>query len=549
MSLVGVVWRSGLTVIVLGVLAAPAIAETAELSSATELRQALTEQLAAPTAVPPLLYRERVQRFYALREQRPAWSDQTGMSADAAKLLGVLREAEREGLQPERYHLDAIAPLLESPRAEAQSQARLELLLTDAFIAYSLDVRRGRLDPRSVDRSWHIPRSDYEVERMLLYALESNTVLATLNSMPPYQQGYRRLRSALASYRAVAAEGGWPLLPAGAVLKRGMKGERVAQLRRRLSMSGDLPANSAGEGFDALLEVAVRRFQARHGIREDGIVGEEMRQTLNVPVETRITQLVASMERWRWMPRHLASRYLLVNMTGFRLDVIEEDLSVLQMRVIIGSDYRQTPAFGSQVTAMTFNPSWYVPNSVFRKDMLPRLKHDSSYLAERNIAILDDLANGGRAIDPASLDWSLYDEQPFPYALHQPPGARNPLGRVKFVIPNNYRIYLHDTPQRNLFARRERTFSSGCIRLEKPLELAGYLLAQEPEATPGQIDRYLANARTRTVALQQPLPIYLVYWTAWADEDGFVQFRDDMYNRDTRLVAALFPEQNRSARL
>ncbi|HEY0721586.1 MAG TPA: L,D-transpeptidase family protein, partial [Gammaproteobacteria bacterium] len=148
-----------------------------------------------------------------------------------------------------------------------------------------------------------------------------------------------------------------------------------------------------------------------------------------------------------------------------------------------------------------------------------------------------------------TIDWSLYDEQSFPYALHQPPGTRNPLGRVKFVIPNNYRIYLHDTPQRNLFTRRERTFSSGCIRLEKPLDLATYLLAQEPEAKDAQVERYLANATTRTVALKQPLPIYLVYWTAWADEDGVVQFRDDIYSRDVRLVAALLPEQSRSARV
>ncbi|HEY0720119.1 MAG TPA: L,D-transpeptidase family protein [Gammaproteobacteria bacterium] len=527
-------------------VAAPVLAEGDEAESG-DLHQALVGQLAEQPADEILLHRERVRRFYALHDNLPAWS---GRAADVAALLEVLREAHREGLQPERYHLDAITALLESLPSDAPTEARLDQLLTDAFIAYSLDVRRGRLDPRAVDRSWHIPPSDYEVERMLLYALESNTVQATLNSMPPYQRGYRRLRSALASYRVVAADGGWPTLAAGPVLKPGMTGKRVALLRQRLLLSGDLPASAgAGELFDPLLEVAVRRFQARHGLREDGAVGEEMRQALNVPVEQRIAQLVASMERWRWMPRHLESRYLLVNMTGYRLDVLEEDLSVLQMRVIIGSDYRQTPAFGSRVTAMTFNPSWYVPNSVFRKDMLPRLKQDSGYLAERNIAVLDDLAGGGRVIDPSTIDWSLYDEQSFPYALHQPPGARNPLGRVKFVIPNSYRIYLHDTPQRNLFARRERTFSSGCIRLEKPLDLAAYLLAQEPEAKEAQVERYLANATTRTVALKQPLPIYLVYWTAWADEDGVVQFRDDIYSRDVRLVAALLPEQTRSARV
>ncbi len=538
-------WLRGALWLSAWLFATPLFAQNLPAANEVALRQALVEQLAVQSD--ELLQRERVRRFYELHDHLPAWR---GRADEVAELLGVLSDAQREGLQPERYHLATLTPLLESTLPDAPTMVRLDLLLTDAFISYSLDVRRGRLDPRSVDRSWHIPRPDYEVERLLLYALQSNTVLATLNSMPPYQRGYRRLRSALASYQAVATEGGWPSLSSGKALKRGMAGPRVAELRQRLMMSGDLPERASGGGaFDGLLEVAVRRFQSRHGIREDGFVGEEMRQVLNVPVEQRIAQLVASMERWRWMPRHLETRYLLVNMTGFRLDVIEDDLSALQMRVIIGSDYRQTPAFGSRVTAMTFNPSWYVPNSVFRKDMLPRLKQDSSYLARRNIAILDDLPGGGRAVDPAEIDWSVYDEQPFPYALHQPPGAGNPLGRVKFTIPNNYRIYLHDTPQRNLFSRRERTFSSGCIRLEKPLDLARYLLAHEPEVKQGQMERYLTNARTATISLQQPLPIYLVYWTAWADEEGVVQFRDDMYNRDIRLVAALLPEHNRSASL
>ena len=492
-----------------------------------------------------LLQRQRVQRFYALRNHSPAWSDNKGITPGAQELLSVLTEADKEGLQPGRYHLESITALMAAPLADVATLARLDILLSDAFLAYSFDARRGRFDPRNVDDSWHIVPSEYDFERALQYALESNSILASLHSMPPYQRGYRRLRNALALYRDIVVQGGWPQLVQGGSLKLGMHDTRVAVLRRRLGMSGDLPANAGGDAqdFDSLMELAVHRFQSSHGIPEDGVVGEQTRLALNVPVEQRIGQLLASMERWRWMPRHLEQRYVLVNMTGFRLDVIDEDLSIMHMRVIIGKDYRQTPAFGSRLTAMTFNPSWYVPRSIFHNDMLPELKRDGSYLAKRNISVLDAPAEGRREIDPETIDWSSYDEKQFPYVLRQPPGSENPLGKVKFVIPNNYRIYLHDTPHRSLFSRQERTFSSGCIRLEKPIELAGYLLEQEPDAMPGQLEKYLSDTRTTSLKLKQSWPIYLVYWTAWADEDGLVQFRDDVYNRDTLLIAGLIPQQ------
>ena len=510
-----------------------------------ELQQALTRQLGqAPSDDEKLLQHERVQHFYALRNYAPAWSGRTGMVTGASELLSVLREADKEGLQPDRYHLDALAASLGATPADMAALARLDILLTDAFIAYSLDVRCGRFDPRKVDGSWHIYPGEYDVEHALQYALESHSVLAMLHAMPPFQQGYRRLRSALERYRTVAAHGGWPHIAPGSRLMRGVQGPQVAVLRQRLTMSGDLPAKAGGDAqtFDSMVELAVRRFQSRHGIPEEGVVGEETRLELNVPVEQRIGQILASMERWRWMPRDLEQHYLLVNMTGFRLDLIEEDDSVLHMRVIIGSDYRQTPAFGSRVTAMIFNPSWYVPKSIFNKEMLPALRRDKTYLARKNIEILDE-AESGTGLDPQHIDWAAYDEQKFPYTVRQPPGSRNPLGRVKFVIPNNYRIYLHDTPERFLFSRRERSFSHGCIRLEHPLELAEYLLSQEPGEKAGEIPHYLSNTRTATLSLKGRWPIYLVYWTAWADEDGVIQFRDDFYNRDTKLIAGLMPEK------
>jgi len=532
-------YRAGLLVILLlGALCAQAAGNwPLSPQSSDQLRDALQARLEGGVlAGETLLQRERVISFYQQRDNRPAWFDSNGIVAGAGELLSVLDEAQSEGLMV-GYHRAALQQLMAQPAVSDEVVAPLDILLTDAFIAYSLDVRRGRFTPSQVDSSWHIAPSDSNVGRMLRYALESHSVLAALHSMPPYERGYRRLRRALRDYLAVAAQGGWPQLPSGEKLQLGSVGARVVLLRQRLRSSGDLPQAMTGheQRFDSLLQLAVRRFQARHGLLADGVVGEATRTELNVPVEQRIAQLEVNMERWRWLPRHLENRYLLVNMTGFRLDVMEDDLSVMHMRVIIGKEYRQTPVFDSDITQVIFNPSWYVPTSIFHKELLPHLLSDSSYLARHDMSIQD----GGDVLDPQKIDWTQYESARFPYTVRQEPGAGNPLGKVKFVLPNHYRVYLHDTSQPHLFAQRDRTFSHGCIRLEKPLALARYLLERESQQKVGEVDRYLAKPRTVVVKLSKPLPIYLVYWTAWVDEDGQVQFRDDIYSRDSKMLALL----------
>lgn len=280
----------------------------------------------------------------------------------------------------------------------------------------------------------------------------------------------------------------------------------------------------------------MRRFQQRHGLQADGSVGEATLAALNVPVEERIRQIEANMERWRWLPRQLEPRYILVNMAGYELQVIEAEQTVLNMRVIVGRDYRQTPVFTSAMTSLVLNPHWYVPRSIFRDDILPRLRRDPEYLERLGMRLFSSLNGNGSEVDAAGVDWAAVDGNSFPYILRQGPGPHNALGRVKFLLPNRYGIFLHDTPDRALFSQPARAFSSGCIRLEDPIELARYVLADEERWSRAGLEAAVAQGRPLGLTLPEPIPVYLVYWTAWVDEAGVLQLRDDIYGRDRRLL-------------
>jgi len=486
----------------------------------------------------PLAVPEQVSRYYWQREFRPAWFGRDGIHIEAGELLHVLRRAESEGLPLHDYALAAIEQHLFGVMDDPQQLAQLDLLLTDAFIHYSRNVHSGRLDPRRAGGDWFIPYTTVDAAALLSPALEQHNLLTLLTDLPPAHAGYRRLRAALQRYRAIAAEGGWPEVAQGAILRGGVRDPRVAQLRRRLWLSGDLATAAAAEPelFDAALRRAVRRFQVRHGLHDDGSVGEATLAALNVPVEQRIRQIEANMERWRWLPRQLEPRHILVNMAGYELQVMEDEKTVLHMRVIVGRDYRQTPVFASSMTALVLNPHWYVPHRVFRDDILPRLQRDPEHLARLGMRLFSSLRGNGSEVDAAAIDWSAVDGDTFPYTLRQGPGPHNALGRIKFLLPNRYGIFLHDTPERALFSQPARAFSSGCIRLEEPVELARYALADAARWNRAALEAAIAQGKPLTLDLPEPLPVYLLYWTAWVDAAGTLHLRDDIYGRDQRLL-------------
>ncbi|MGW8369195.1 MAG: L,D-transpeptidase family protein [Gammaproteobacteria bacterium] len=355
----------------------------------------------------------------------------------------------------------------------------------------------------------------------------------------PNQPDYYLLVDRLATLRQIRDRGGWPGVDEGPALRFGDSDPRVAQIAARLSISGDLEPGFAGDEFDEMLETAVERFQSRHGLTVDGVVGRASVAALNVPVQDRINQIIVNLERWRWLPESLGERYIIVNIAGFRLDVFENGHSIMDMRVVVGRPYRRTPVFSETIRYLELNPSWEVPMRIATQDKLPLIKADPSYITSQGFRLLRGWGADEQTIDPFSIDWSTVTARNFDYRLRQTPGPMNALGQVKFMFPNKFSVYLHDTPSRELFGEDVRAFSSGCIRLSQPIDLAELLLADDPSWSRAAIDRALADGRERNVTLPRPMPVHLLYWTVWVDQDGVLQFRDDIYGRDPAVLREL----------
>lgn len=321
----------------------------------------------------------------------------------------------------------------------------------------------------------------------------------------------------------------------GESLRRGDTDARVYEIRQRLTAEGFAIANAGRMFFDADLEDAVRNFQTRYGLLRDGIVGRRTLSAMNLPAAARIDQIRVNLERLRWVTQSWEERFVAVNIAGYRVYYIEGGAVHWSARAVVGRPYRQTPVFRSELTHIVLNPDWTVPPTILRNDVLPAIRKDPGYLDAQRMDVLD---HGGARIDPATIDWSLYPAQRFPFYIRQRPGAINALGRIKFVFPNDHLVFLHDTPAKNLFEASARVFSSGCIRVERPLELA-VLLLRSPQWDAQRIDAEISRGDTRNLVLDTPVPIVVLYLTAIApDGDEFSLF-DDVYQRDAALLAAL----------
>lgn len=508
---------------------------TVDSASSAALRAALDRPDGLRVEGQPL-DNQALRRFYRPRGYAPAWGADAGGGERASLLLRVLAEAETHGLDPGDYHLDAIRARRTGSGGE--NALERELLLTDAYLRYATQVSTGRVHPERVEPDWGIPPPSFDAVGALARALsEPQAFAAELASLPPPGDGYMRLVEALGRYRAIAAGTRWPVLPSGSLLKPGNSDVRLPALRVRLAAEGDLADLASGVDYDDTLEQAVRRFQARHGLAVDGIVGPATLRALNVPVSERIRQIRLNLERWRWLPRDLGRRYIAVNAADAILEVVEDGQTVLASRVVVGDLRHPTPVVRSRLDAVIFNPPWNVPSSIAAKEILPRLRRDPHYLADNDIVILEQ-----RETDPFGLtmDWSGVPSNPFPFRLQQQPGPQNSLGRIKFDTPNRFDVYLHDTPVRSLFARPLRTSSHGCVRVERARELAAYVLAgQAPSGGASMIDEAIVAGGTQRVPVARPLPVYFFYWTAFVEAGRVVHFREDVYGRDRRLATAL----------
>jgi len=482
------------------------------------------------------------KQFYGTRDGAMAWIDDRKPRPQMDELVGALQRADREGLDPTLYN----AATLASRRQEAgrgfltmrgfdeSEAAGLDVWLSYLYLQYASDLTNGLSNLSHADPEWKIEGKKADVVALLQQSLEGNRIGASLAELVPSHRQYTALRDALQAYRRIAEQGGWPQLPASLKLKPGQQAGAVPLLARRLAITGDFTGTlAAGDvTYGPELHEAVRRFQRRHGLADDGVVAPATVAQMNVPVERRIEQITLNLERWRWLPRDLGERYVLVNIPEYRLEVWDHGAVPVTMRVVVGKKDTPTPIFNDDMTFLVFAPYWNVPPDIATKETIPSAMKDPAFLQRTNMEVLD---RSGNVVDPASIDPS----RPRDYRFRQRPGGGNSLGYVKFMFPNQFNVYLHDTPADSLFARAARSFSHGCVRVEQPEALASYVLGDQPDWTPERIQEAMHAGQEKAVKLKSPLPVYLGYWTARVSADGILQFRDDLYGIDARQTAML----------
>lgn len=510
----------------------------------------------------PLYHPDTVAKIYHRTGYKLLWLKNYELAESGKLLMQHLQETSADQRLDYQYHLTYMQHRLYNLPSLPRDATALDILLTDAFVSYADDVFSEKLfvDNNPPLRNGLRPvayspdgfeAQEFQVDHNnIVNLLEDNAspwkLTQVLNNMSPEHDEYLRLRQALVFYQQLSQNMEWRPLTKGPRLKQGQRHPQVVQLRTLLSLYGDYPVPKDSlidwfdrkpeppedpQLFDADLAASLAHFQQRHGSKATGTLDKATRKHLNVNPSFRVKQIALNMKRWRQLPRNLGERYIWVNLMDYHLQLINDDDVELEMKVIVGKTYRQTPPLQEAMNTLVLNPVWNVPRKITLYDILPKARKDPNYLIERKIHVLESWANPVR-IPIEEIDWANATPRNFPYRLQQEAGDMNALGNVKFVLPNDKSIYLHDTSQPELFDRHKRALSSGCIRLEKPMALARALLKNKRGWNEERIEAELAQGETRYVKLPQTVPTYLTYWTSWVDDKGILQFRDDIYKRD-----------------
>lgn len=467
-----------------------------------------------------------VTSFYEDRAFEPAWTTQKNIEA----AFRIIESVYEDGLSPEDFQLSQLRAL----QAAGQTHI-LDVALTENIAWIGHILRNGKLDREDYANARPVRGPAQDFDFTLSMSMAIGNIERLIDDQRPKLDYYTKLRALLGTYRAIAMNGGWPTVPPGKTLRKGDTANRVMALRKRLSANGHLLGSAQPSSvFDDAVETAVKQFQSQHGIAPDGAVGPATLAALNVPAERRIDQIRVNMERARWMGRMPKERSVIVNIAGYYAAVIEGKNVLWSTRVIVGREYTSTPVFVDEMETIEFNPTWTVPRSITRKSLAPKIIANPGYLAQQDYYLAK--ANGSE-IDPATVDFASLSPTNFPYWIVQRPGQKNALGQVKFLFPNAYSVYMHDTPNRTLFDRTGRTFSHGCVRTENPLDLAAVLLKAQGWDAARIADVVASGKRTR-VALETKIPVAILYWTV--DLAGNqIQFFEDIYDRDDALLKAL----------
>ena len=510
------------------------------LAIATELEALMNPDVTAIHGA-RIALQDQVQEFYTRRGFRAAWSN----ASNAEQLRRALAESDADGLNPADYHLPVLEELstqVTQASATPVLRAQYDVLLTEALLRLAYHLSFGKVDPETFDAQWNYVRTlaSTDVAEEVEQALAAEDIYRRVEALKPTHTLYVELKQELAQYRA-AAEKDWPTIAPGGSLKPGVSDARVPALRARLIASGDMDAAAASDSldYDATLENAVRNFQQRMGLESDGVAGPGTIAELSVPIADRIRQLRVNLDRGRVLLQDLPDEFVVVNIAGFTVYFVRGQQIVWHSRVQVGKPYRRTPIFRSEINYLVFNPTWTVPPGIILNDILPAAKRDPASITRKGLKVLDAQ---GRELTPESIDWSRFNSGHIPYTLRQDPGPSNALGRVKLMFPNPYLVYLHDTPSQALFERAARTFSSGCVRVERALELAELVLEDPDRWNKDAIAGVLAHGQPQNVTLKRKIPVLLTYWTSWVDPQGRMNFRRDIYGQDAKWAQALDQE-------
>jgi L,D-transpeptidase YcbB len=471
--------------------------------------------------------------FYSATEYELAWRDGTNVIA----LITALTDAYTEGLNPQDYHFNLLQSYFRNAKMTEIDSVEFDVLLTDAFLTYSSHILSGKSDPELLyPNKWSVERRRLNLPQVLQNALSDKNIATTLDGLKPQYVGYGQLKEQLKHFRNIQACG-WPTIPEGPPLICGDSSERILLVRERLISTGHLHVHAMNGGvvYDSVLEIAVKKFQEEHGLATDGVIGMRTLRSLNVPVDSYIDKLKINLERFRWLPWELGEKYVYVNIPDFRLQVRLGDSIVMSMKAIMGRSERSTPVFSSHIRCLILNPTWTVPPTILKEDVLPAVKKNSHYLKKNNLRLFN---KHGEEVDPAELPWSTYTHRNFPYQIRQDPGIYNSLGLIKFQFQNQYQVFLHDTNARYLFSQTNRALSSGCIRIEHPFVLATWLLS-ETKWTQEKLNKEVSSGKTRTIIFSEQIPIHILYFTAFVEHDDILNFREDIYDLDKAVLLSL----------
>lgn len=532
---------AGLTSAAAGAEPAPFAERTISAAIEGQLEQGAIAFDGAP------LDRDSLLAVYQQRDFAPLWVARAEFDARYDDVIDLFEAAEAEGLWANDYYLVELAGM--SAPTTLGDYVLLDMALSAAAMRYGSDIHRGRLTPRSLSRDFDYDRTDMDLAAVALAAASAPDTSDYLLSLAPQHDYYQDLRGALADMRQWVDNGGWPTVPVAGTVRPGESSAIVPDVRRRLAATVYFGGPGAGQSggvaaddsrvLDDELVAAIESFQQDHGLAVDGVIGPRTYSALNVTAEQRVDQIVAGMERWRWLPHDLGDDYLLVNIPDYSLTVVDNGLTIRTMDIIVGRRDRPTPLFSSQLSYLEFNPTWTVPTSIAVNDMLPQLLEDPTYLARQNITLYSSWGGDRVPMDPTAVDWQDVGSGIRSFMLRQSPGPGNALGRVKFMMANNFSVYLHDTPSRSLFYRAHRSYSSGCVRVEDPMWLADYLLANRDGWSESYRQNILASGRTTRINMPQPMNVHLAYVSAWVDDLGEVRFREDVYGIDRQIADAL----------